>query len=116
MKRTSIVAGSAVALLGIAALGATASAMAEDQGQADAAIAAFTDLVTGAGFESTGPSEQTDFLELQPADEEEDPTAAATNACVADLAQYVTEDGTFVGGKAQAILGPSIVKWLSDHN
>jgi polyhydroxyalkanoate synthase len=24
--------------------------------------------------------------------------------------------GTFVGGKAQAILGPSIVKWLNDHN
>lgn len=101
MTRTTITVGAATAVLAVTlalGIGAPASAAA-DQEQADAAIAAFTEQVTGAGFESTGPSEVGDVLDLRPSDDPED----AAGACLGDLAQHVTEDGTFVGQTAWAM-------------
>jgi hypothetical protein len=102
MERTTTKLAAAVVIVAGLVGAGTASAAAEDQGRADAAIAAFTDQVVEAGFESQGPSDETDVLDLRPADEDDDPTAAATNACLADLAQYIAEDGTFVGETARA--------------
>jgi hypothetical protein len=87
-------------LSGPAVVGAAGSADA-DQQQADAAVAAFVDTVEAAGYESIGPGDEGDVLDLRPSDDDEadDPTYECIGS---DLSELIADDETFVGETARA--------------
>lgn len=88
------------AAAGSLALATVASAASDDQGRADAAIAAFDDEVQGAGYTSSGPGDEGDVLEL--GGDATDGFGTAAGECLGDLSATIADDGSFVGETARA--------------